>query len=231
MNNIEKSESRELDVIRRSKSNWRKANDRRGVKYDDLAKQFVKDYPIGSVLKTVDLDIWLQNHGLLIRPPNDTPKDSDAWLGHLQRRHIMRNNINKAATHPRLLEEGFTPFSIDAHDGGFQVHAPQESMVEGRLPKKIESIVKTKKKYLTYLMQSTDWASMTENEHNLIEGLHAAIQGFARHVNVSADVLDQEFARVKGRIEAKFGLFDLKDKRIKQLLLSHSEELFDSEDK
>src|SRR5690349_4656093 len=80
---------------------WGKANPRRGAGHTDTALMFLRDHPVGETLTPEKFDEWAQRLGLL-NVPTGAPKQSDAWLAHLQRRHQLRYNINKAATHPRM---------------------------------------------------------------------------------------------------------------------------------
>jgi len=226
MSNIARYESGALALTHEAKPEWGKANDRRGVKRTQLAVEFVKDYPIGTVLSAEALDIWLQDHGMLTVPPKDAPKNSDAWLGHLQRRHIIRNQINKAATHPRLLEKGSTPFSIDALAGGFEVRAPHQAISKSEVPRKVQSLVGTKKRQLAYLMQSTDFPVLPEAIRETAEEIFDAIQNYAEDIRTGANRLDKQFTKLQRKIQLKLeaGSIVPTNGGIKQLLASPSEE-------
>lgn len=180
---------------------WGKANDRRGVGYTEVAVEFVKNHPIGTLLTTDEFDTWSHNRKLLMVPSKDAPKNSDAWLGHLQRRHIVRGRLNKAATHPRMTEMGSTPFVLVAHAGGFEVRAPHTAIGKAELPRKFKTLVETKRKQLQYLMQSADWPALPPHERAVAETIHDDIDNFADDVNIAADRISRKLAKLEHRIQ------------------------------
>jgi len=188
-------------TIYEPKPEWGKANDKRGVKYTDWAAKFAERFPVGSILTADELDVWLEEQGLLTRPPEGAPKDSDAWLGHLQRRHIHRGKLNKASTHPRLLEQGVTPFSLDAVGGGFEVRAPHSSAARMEIHSRLQSLVGTKRKQLKYLMQSTYWEALPPYVRDYTENLHDEIEMFSENIRNMVGQLESRFVKAERRIE------------------------------
>jgi hypothetical protein len=209
---------------------WGDANPRRGLNYREYAKTFVKDHPVGTVISGDDLDHWLQKMQLLTIPPLDSPKDSDAWLGHLQRRHITRNRINKAATHPRMTEENSTPFIILAIQGGFEIRAPHTAITKSELPRKLKTLIETKRKQLAYLMQSADWTALPPHERSVAETLYDDIDNFTDDIKIGADRISRKLAKLESRIKRALddGSIKPKGNAIKQLLLEMTPE--DAED-
>jgi hypothetical protein len=155
--------------------------------------QFISDHPIGTILSTAKFDEWLAANGLLTLPPKDAPKDSDAWLGHLQRRHIQRNRLNKAATHPRMIDQGSTPFLVAASGGGFEVQAPHIAVSRAELPAKLKSIAKTKYKQLGHLMQSADWTRVPPHDRAFAEGFYLDIEHYVDRTSRDADFLNRKY--------------------------------------
>jgi hypothetical protein len=188
------------DVDVSSWERWGKANDRRGVAYAGLAKTFVLEFPIGTKLANERWDEWLQTQGLLRIPPANVSKDSDAWLGHLQRRHIQRNRLNKAATHPRMTDEGSTPFVVLSLRGGFEVQAPHVAASRAELPRKITSLTETKRKQLGYLMQSSDWSVLPAHEQAIAEAIYDDIDAFTVDTRTAAERISIKLAKLERRI-------------------------------
>ena len=178
------------------------ANKHRGnPHFTELAKAFVKSYPIGTRLSAMELDIWLQEHGELIVPPPDTPKNADSWLGHLQRRHIIIAKLNKSSAHPRMAAEGSVPFKLVAGGGEYLVRSPHEQIVQGEVPMKVLSLVVTKRKQLRYLMESADWSILPPYEKVFAETLNDDLDLFEEHVKSSANNLDGKFAKLRGKLQ------------------------------
>jgi hypothetical protein len=183
------------------KDKWGLASDRRGRSHTDLAKTFVADFPIGSKLLSEQLDKWLHDHGMLTVPPLAASKNSDAWLGHLQRRHIMRGRLNNSATHPRMSEEGSTPFILLATKGGFEVVAPQVAASRAELPHRLQTLAVTKRKQLAYLMQSADWSALPVHEQAIAEAIYDDIDAFVDDTVISAKRIGIKLTKLEHRIQ------------------------------
>ncbi len=191
----------EFDELEPSSEKWGKANDRRGKRYADLALSFVADFPIGTHLTAEQFDAWLQESGLLTVPATYVAKNSDAWLGHLQRRHIIRNRINTAAVHPRMAEtaQGVS-FILVAIRGGFEVQSPQVAASKAELPRKIRSLTETKRKQLSYLMQSADWSALPIHEQAIASEIYDDIDNFVVDTKTGADRISRKLARLEHRL-------------------------------
>lgn len=179
---------------------WGKASDRRGIGYTEIAKEFLRDHPVGSVLSASAFDQWLADHELLIIPNPDLPKNSDGWLGHLQRRHIIRGRINNSATHPRMRDEGADAFIITATRGGFEVRSPNVAAAKTELAKKVATLAETKRKQLAYLMQSADWPNIPPHERAVAEAIYDDIEAFAEDTRISADRISRKLAKLEHRV-------------------------------
>jgi hypothetical protein len=177
------------------------ASDRRGTShYTQVACKFVRDYPIGEILSAELLDTWFGKNDLLTVPPIDTPRSGDAWMAHLQRRHLQVKRVNQSSTHPRMRDYGSTAFVIVAEGGKFHVRAPHEAIVQGRLPRKVLSVCKTGRKKLRYLMESADWSALPAYERALAESIEDDIDLFEKHINSSADALTTKLAKLDRKI-------------------------------
>jgi hypothetical protein len=180
-----------------------KASSQRGtMRYTQLAVAFVTQFPIGTEVTTAAFDEWLAAHGELTVPPEGTPKNSDAWLGHLQRRHICLNRINKSSTHPRITEYGDAmPFVLVHQRGLYLVRAPHDQIVKGEIPLKLVSILDTKRKQLRYLMESADWSLLPAHERFLAEALEDDISLFEQNIRNTADNLGMKFGKLRVKIQ------------------------------
>lgn len=186
---------------------WGKVNDRRGtayagngVSYTDYAVDFSRSFPIGTILTHSQFDQWLQYRGLLVIPSADAPKNSDAWMGHLQRRYQNRDKLNKAAIHPRMRERGSVPFLIAAYAGGYEIQAPHTAAVHSHLGDDITSLTETKKKQIAYLMQSADWTQLPPYERAVAQEIFEAINEFSEDIKTGADRIGRKLVRLEGRI-------------------------------
>jgi hypothetical protein len=210
---------------------WGEANDRRGKGHTDLAKVFVKDHPIGTALSADTLDEWMAQHGMLELPLPEAPKNSDAWMGHLQRRHIMRGRLNKAGTHPRMSEEGSMPFIITAIKGGYEVRSPEIAASKAELPRKISRLTQTKRQQLAYLMQSADWSALPPHERSIAETIYDDIDAFTADIKTDADRISRKLAKLEHRIRLALEAGEIKPRNhgIQGLLESsqpHDEQVY-----
>ncbi len=182
---------------------WGEAHARRGLSYHDLAKAFITEYPVGTTdLDQTKLDSWLYKHGLLpTLPPSNTPKNSDLWMAHLQRRHIARNKLNNAGTHPRMLEEGLESFTIEVTRGIVEVCAPHVAAANSDLARKFGTLTTTKRKQLGYLLQSADWAALPPYERVFAEEIYNDITNFTDLVKLQSSNITRKLDRLKLRLQ------------------------------
>jgi lipopolysaccharide biosynthesis protein len=147
---------------------------------------------------------------MLTIPPEDTPKNSDAWLGHLQRRHQHRAKINKAATHPRMYEkEHSSAFTIAAVAGGFEVRATHTAASKNELAKRLATLTVTKRKQLAYLMQSTDWLNLPPHERAVAETIYDDIVALEEDTSKSAERISSKLERLEHRIQRALDAGDI----------------------
>jgi hypothetical protein len=181
-------------------ASWGKANPQRGRNYIDQARAFGKAFPIGTTLTIEKFDEWASQLGVLFIPPADTPKNSDTWMAHLQRRHRLRYNLNKASTHPRME----TPFVIEALPGSsiLEVRSPQLSVSQNNILRRVNSLVVTKKKQLGYLMQSADWSVLPPHEKALAQSVYDDIDCFDQRVSLESSLLDNKLRKLEYRLQA-----------------------------
>jgi len=182
---------------------WGKANDIRGLQYVDIAVEFIRDFPVGTIFKADEFDVWAQKRGLLNTPTN-APKKSDAWLAHLQRRHQLKTNINKAAAHPRMQNqgEGIVPYVIQQVTmGGWITQSISSAIGKHDLPKKMVSLFTTKKRQLNYLMQSADWHHLPPFERVLAEELYEDIDELEENVSRKSERITNKYARLESKIK------------------------------
>jgi len=205
---------------------WGKANTRRGRNYDDIAKATIAKFPIGHHFSNDEFDAWLQECEMLVIPPEDAAKNSDAWLAHLQRRHQCRARINKAATHPRMTDDGSMPFILTAIRNGVEVQSPQVAAASAGLPNKISSLVNTKRKQLSYLMQSADWAVLPPHEQAIAEAIYDDIDMFSTNTQTTADHIGRKLGKLQHRIKQliEAGTVVSNNGGLRQLLSAPAEE-------
>jgi hypothetical protein len=205
---------------------WGIANPKRGLRYHELALAFVKDHPIGTTLTVEEFDTWAQHRGEL-NVPTGAPKHSDAWKAHLQRRHELRNKLRTASCHPRMLESGSTPFSLDQiTQGALEVRKPQDAIVHANIPKKIASLITTKRKQLDYVMQSADWEHIPPHLKERLETIHEDIDAFKENIDLHERHLSQKLVRLQLKLkrEIEIGAITPVNHGLQQLLTDESEE-------
>ncbi len=199
---------------------WGIANPRRGLNHHEAAAAFIKEFPVGQTLSATAFDEWAHRYRLLNMPPVGTAKRSDQWMAHLHRRHELRYRLNKAGSHPRMLEAS-TPFSIDTVvNGTYEVRSPQTAVVYSQVQRKLQSLVQTKRQQVAYLMQSADWENIKPSERALMEELFFDISAFEKGINLQADLLSERFARVEAKLRRAIQIGEVKPQNggLKQLL-------------
>jgi hypothetical protein len=191
---------------------WGNASDRRGTSIDGNGKSFTQhavdfsqEYPLGAFLIPETFDEWLEDAKLLTIPPIDAPKDSDAWLGHLQRRHILYMKLNKASSHPRMVEYGVDPFILTAIRGGYEVCTPTSEVINSKITKKFQSITETKRKQLKELMQGADWSKIPYQEKEIAIVIYDDIRDFAQATMQAAELISKKLVRLQNRVERLLG--------------------------
>jgi len=185
-------------------TNTRKA---RGELIREAALQLTKDFPLGSYnqptkINTEKFDYWMESQGLLEVPPEGISKDSDAWLGHLQRRHQCIGALNKAGGNKlRMNDANLKCYVIRPKNGMIWIRPSHEVIAQAELPKKIESVFQTKRKQLEYLMESADWSVLPVYERMFAEGLYDDIDTFEKHVTVSVEGITSKFNKLASKIK------------------------------
>ena len=180
----------------------KKENPRRGAAMRSAAIDFTKRWPIGSSLTWDEFTGWAVEHRLLDAIPSGEDmedKQSNAWLAHLQRRHQIRNNLNKASAHSELIPYGGA-FVVSAIGGALVVRSTAAEIAEGEVPKRIRSLANTRRKKLEYLIQSTDWSQLPPHEQAIAEALRDDIDFFVRGIELGAESLETKFSKLRNRI-------------------------------
>lgn len=185
---------------------WGRANPRRGAGFEDAAIAFVHEFPIGGTLTAEQFDEWAMQVGLL-KPPASRAKQSDAWQAHLQRRHQLKYGINKASAHPRMN----TPFIIETVGSGvWEVRSPHFAISRSTMLDRIESLIKTRRQQLAYLMQSADWAILPPHERTVAESLYDDIEMLKQRMELESQGLANKFAKLERKLRKAVERGDIK---------------------
>lgn len=169
------------------------ANPVRGAGYNNAAVLFAKKFPIGSSITIDEFDEFGILHGF-IPAPASREKSSDGWKAHLQRRAEFRNNLNRAACHPRILDSEVDPYSTQ-YDGQQKlvVKGPFVAVAENRLPAKLKSVLVTRRKQIKDLGQSVDYSILTPSEQQELRLIHRNLDRFSDDINITATRMDEDF--------------------------------------
>ena len=159
----------------------------RGLKHNQTAQQFIADFPHGSKLSASDFDAWAQKNSLLTVPVAGTAKNSDTWKAHIQRRHELRYRLNLAGTHPRMDSKAFSLDKItegaasrsNSGEAMYEVRTPPLALRTSDFHNKIRKFTDNKfRGQFRYLMQSTDWVSLSDYERDATFDLHEDLRQF-----------------------------------------------------
>jgi len=191
--------------------------------YIEHAVAFVVQYPIGTVLTREAFDQWLLDRGLIPRlPPDGIDKDSDAWLGHIQRRHQHRERLNKAATHSRMFQEwNSVSYMIVTTANGYEICAPQIAAERIQLPHHLETITETMRKKLAALMQSTDWQSLPSDMRDMASEVYEDILALKDDTKVGAMRIENRMGRWQKRLSRRIAAGQISDSRAVRDVLNH----------
>jgi hypothetical protein len=181
------------------------ARDESGKAYTQHAVDFIREFPIGSFLLRETLDEWFDTAGLLEVPPEDTPKDSNEWYGHVQRRHRVCGKFNAASIHPRLFEYGVEPYVLAAVREGYEVSTPASEIINGKIAKKFKTITETKRQQLLTLMQATDWTKVPFQTRQLALNVYLDIEAFAQATKTGADLIGHKLSNLHKTVQKVLG--------------------------
>lgn len=190
----------------------RTANPRRGLPYHEMAKLFLADFPIGSQLLVSDFDDWAFKCDFLDRPGCDD-KQSDSWKAHLQRRHELKKNILKASNHPRMMEDGFTPFTIEVYPGnpGFwEVQDAYTPIVDNRIEKSVGNLLARETRDLEYAVQSLEGRTIPETLQSKIWDVLESKDDFLSQVVLSEGIIRRKLTRINRELKALAAFYDAK---------------------
>jgi hypothetical protein len=207
-------------------ASWGVANPLRGANHAEAAHAFLKEFAIGTTLSVDAFDDWAIRMELL-PPMQSREKNSDGWLAHLQRRHQVRYNINKAAAHPRMADRGGQPYVIEsASQGVLEVRTMPEAYAKNTLPERINSLCVNRRKRLGHLMQSADWSVLAPHQRIFAEALFTDITNFEEMVTLSTKQLTSKFDKLERDIKRAMLLNELKpvDGGIRQLIAPENNE-------
>jgi hypothetical protein len=187
----------------------------RGLTHNQMAQQFVAEFPLGTKLSISQFDDWAHRNAFLTVPPEGTSKNSDAWKAHIQRRHELRHNLNLASTHPRMDDKAFTLDKISEGPGSrsntgdamYEVRTPPIAMRTADFHKKIRQY--TDKKFRTqfrYLMQSTVWQQLSDYERDATIDLYDDLRQFNDNIKIVTAGISAKIDRLCKRLAARESL-------------------------
>jgi hypothetical protein len=179
------------------------ANPRRGVKHERLAVAFARAFPIGTRLTNDDFDRWAEQQGHWTVPPPGTPKQSDAWQAHLQRRHQLKAGLNTSLAHPRMNGiPGIAACVINQVGMGIkEVQSVTESVIRSRLPRAVETLTSTHRRRLIHFQQSADWNTLPAYEKVRAEEVVANIDDYANRLDYETASLTNRINRLLASIQ------------------------------
>jgi hypothetical protein len=177
------------------------ANPQRGVGYNQVAIEFAHRFPISSVLTVEQLDDFAIKSGFLIAPAS-TDKQSDGWKAFLQRRSEFRNNLNRAASHPRLWENGVEPYSLQYVGQTLEVQTPFKAAIQSRISTKVMSVLETRRKAVRYLLQSVDYAVLPPETQVGLSMYAQTLDDFEFTVDSQSNLLNRNFSKLRNAILA-----------------------------
>lgn len=179
---------------------WGSAHPRRGLNHHDAAAAFLHEFPIGTTLSQEKFGEWAEGHGY-VNVPKDVSRSSDEWLAYLQRRHVLRYNINKAGSHPRMADSGLSPFVIETTgQNSLEVRSVSVALAKNNSGNRITSLANTKRRQLGQLMQSADWSLLPAQDRAFAEALYDDIDDFGDDIERRSTRLTNKFAKLERKL-------------------------------
>ena len=180
-----------------------KANPSRGENYRAHAVMFGKAHPVGSdPIQMGAFDAFIIEHMGVI-PPASLDRSSDGWLAFLQRRQIAKQNLNRAAAHPRMRDHGMAPYYISVFGHGMlRVLPAVEAIASDNSANKIQSLVVSRKRRVDYLLQSVDFGELPPSMQIKAALLDKAMRYYIKDQETAADRLNEAYEELRGGVTA-----------------------------
>jgi hypothetical protein len=199
---IQPSSKKRTDIVhlasRRRRANppfhWPKANPLRGRNYTERAIHFKEHFPVGTVFSAEEFDTWCHDMEIY-RIPNTTRKQSDAWIGMLDRRRRTLQKLRNAACHPRMniVSDGAYQI-VKLKTGWYKVQTPHESLEDQDIAVKTAHRLATLLRKLEWTLQAQDWLQLPVEVRVLAEAYYDDIDGVQQRF-----ALDTKLLRAKHR--------------------------------
>jgi hypothetical protein len=166
-----------------SNNPWGTANPRRGLNHYELALKFIPKFPLGTLIANEDFDQWGYEVGELGPVSEETQIGSPEWVFHVQQRNQLRSNLNNGGMHPRLLEAGATPFSLEYHSPGiFIVRSPKDLMKDDKFFLAVKSLMENLVKRSSHNFQSIDWNQYSSLVRMIAKDRHQGIKDLEKNI-------------------------------------------------
>lgn len=169
-------------------------------KMEQVARDFLERYPIGTQLSQDEFDEWTADRLAL-----SIPERGLARAGHVQRRGNLRNAINAAASLPTM-NEGSVPYRIIVEPAQMlRVMAmPRAAIVHReRITRKVHTLAQTWQKTAREIFRPINRMALTTFENAMLEAelqLADELEDDLRH---EADKYTNRCRRLLGRIQAR----------------------------
>jgi hypothetical protein len=183
----------------------------RGLKWTDHAVDFGRTFKpedevtTGTELTQDQFCEWAFKRQLLPSlPPEDCPKDSDEWLAHLQRRHIVRQTLNNAASHPRMRDYGVEPFHVHSiATNTLKVDSTSDSfqLAAAKVPTRQKSLFRRQKLQLKHLKESVDYTLLPPICQLQVDQIAGMLDDFDSEFAVKANNLERRFHALQHNIK------------------------------
>jgi len=152
----------------------RGARKNRGANHREKAVQFSMKFPVGCRLTPAEFDEWAEEQGYY-QVPRDVSRDSNEWLGHIQRRHALKTQLFMAGCHSAMIALGREPFVIAILSQGdyglWEVRDPQTELEKMSIVEPIRSLSETITDHLRYLSESLP-ANLAQEDRDLLNEIH-----------------------------------------------------------
>lgn len=168
---------------------------------------FIDDFPLdpsydkSKVITVADFDEWAVKHGFIADPVERDTRNSD--------RNILRAKINNTASSKAWLTTDKEPFHIAVKDHGHTYSIEHSSNAfafkAAKLPREMESLMKTKKGSLDHLLGSLDVDKLPSSLQLRIKMLNRQIVSYAETVELACSQLNREFHAIQADIVQSIG--------------------------
>jgi len=169
---------------------WGTERRNRGLKYHDLACDFVREFPICTQLTIEAFGNWLVAQGKLVQAARNTAE----WREFVDGRLRWRNRINGASTHSRMADT-FTVVHLSR--SVLEVKACDRALAETDNVRPIQLHARARRHTMSRYAQGIDWSQFPPATRQVTELLFDQINHLEEQARASQEMANKARSRLQ----------------------------------